>query len=132
MKKIEDILRENGILTLEEGSRMYKVSESNLRNLISGKIKTYNVEDHEKAYVGGTWFIRQEVLDRYYKKRKGVVAYKIDLTGKKLKKLIENSEFTYEELSQKTSIPTVKLLEYEREDSDIPTKDAKLILKYLK
>jgi DNA-binding transcriptional regulator YiaG len=132
MKKIEEVLRENGILTLEEGARLYKVSESNLRNLVTGKIKTYILEDHEKAHIGGMWFIREQALERYYQKIEGKVAYEKELSGEELKELRKKKGYTHSNIARELRIPEWQIVSYESGKEEIPKELIDRLIKILK
>lgn len=132
MKNIEDVLREEGILTLEEASRIYGISVSNLRNIIRGHLKSIQLQDNEKAHIGGIWLIRESALERYYQRIEGKVAYEPDLTGEKLKELMEKKGYTYHKLSSELNIPEWKIVKYESGKEEIPKDIKKKLLEILK
>ena len=130
MKEIEDVLREEGILTLDEASRLYGLSKSHLRNIIRGHIKSIEVEEEEVAYVG-IWLIRESLLEKHYSKKEGKEAYVPELTGKEFKELIEKGKIEYGELSRETNIPQWKLVKFESKDI-IPIEELKPLLEGIK
>jgi len=132
MKNIEDVLREEGILTLEEASRIYGISVSNLRNIIRGHLKSIQLKDSEKAHIGGIWFVRESALDKHYKRIEGKVAYEPDLTGEELKDLLGKKGYTYNKLSNELDIPEWKIVKYESGKEEIPKDIKKKMLEILK
>lgn len=132
MKKIEEVLKDNGIVTLEEASRLYDVSYSNLKNLVKGRLKTMKLEDHEKAYIGGIWLIREKALERYYRKIEGKVAYEPDLSGEELKELRKKKGYTHSNLSRELRIPEWQIVKYESGKEEIPKELIDRLIKILK